>query len=392
MKTIDRRAVGRVHSLLDNSPAVALIGPRQAGKTTLALQIADAKGGHYLDLQRPRDLEKLDNVEEYCQVHEGSLLVLDEIQHVPDLFVPLRGIIDRRRRAGYRKGQFLLLGSASLDLLRQSSESLAGRIGYCELGPFDIAEAPVSKRAQRKKLWSRGGFPESYLASSDERSADWRLSFIASYLERDIPQLGPRIPATTLRRFWVMLAHNQGQLFNADALARGLSLRSPTISRYLDLMVDLLLVRRLQPWVSNLGRRLVKAPKVHIRDSGLCHALLNIQNAKELLRHPVVGGSWEAFVIENILSLLPPQSTFGYYRTSGGAEVDLVVDLGGGKLWVFEVKHSEEPSVSRGFHSACEDLQPSRKFVVHSGSESFALKNDVRAICLEDLQAELLAL
>ena len=389
MKALRRNIGVQLRSLLGNNPAVVLTGPRQTGKTTLAMQIADEKDGHYLDLQNPGVLAQFDNLEEYCQLYEGKLLVMDEIQHVPDLFFPLRGIIDKRRRSGHRTGQFLLIGSASLKLLKQSGESLAGRIGHCELAPFGITEVPTFTVAERTRLWCRGGFPESYLATSEKRSMDWRISFIAAYLERDIPQLGPRIPATTLRRFWIMLAHNQSQLFNAAALARRLGLKGLTVSRYLDLIADMLLVRYLQPWGSNLGRRLVKAPKVHIRDSGLCHALLNIQNAKELLRHPVVGGSWEAFVIENILSLLPPQSTFGYYRTSGGAEVDLVVDLGGGNLWVFEIKHSEEPSVSRGFHSACEDLQPSRKFVVHSGERSFPLKNDVQAICLPDLSEEL---
>ena len=234
----------------------------------------------------------------------------------------------------------------------------------------------------RLRLWHRGGFPESYLAESDDRSFDWRLDFIRTCLERDIPALGPRIPAETLRRFWTMLAHNQGQTFNAASFARGLDVNGVTIGRYLDLMVDLLLVRRLPPWTSNLGRRLVKAPKVYVRDSGICHALLGIGTLDDLLGHPVVGGSWEGFVIENVVGALPRRASWGYYRTAGGAEVDLVVDMGAGEIWAMEIKRTTAPSVSKGFHSACEDLQPKRKLVVHAGDESFPLAEGVEAVAL----------
>ncbi len=367
-------------SLLRYNPAIVLMGPRQVGKTTLALEIARERKSVYLDLERPSDLAKIADIESFCDLNEANLLIFDEVQLAPNLFAPLRGAIDARIRGGDRSAQFLFLGSASIELLRQSSETLAGRVAYCELRPFDIGEVG---HGALHELWHRGGFPESFIADSDARSLDWRLDFIRTYLERHMPQLGPRVPAETLRRFWTMLAHNQGQVFNASALGRGLGLRSVTISRYLDFMVDLLLVRRLQPWTSNLGKRLVRAPKTYLRDSGICHALLGIGSLNDLLGHPVAGGSWEGFVIETITGALPQHARFGYYRTSGGAEVDLVVDFGAGKLVAIEIKRSRAPSVSRGFFSACEDLKPTLRLVVHAGGESFPLSREVEAVSLE---------
>ena len=381
---IERIRKAEVDRLLDGNPAVVLIGPRQVGKTTLAHRIAGERGAVYLDLERPRDVARIADVEQFCELHADELLVLDEVHRSPGLFAPLRGIIDRRRRSGRRTGQFLFLGSASLDLMKQSGETLAGRVAYCELHPLGVSETGGGRRL---RLWHRGGFPESFLAETDERGFDWRLDFIRTYLERDVPALGPRIPAETLRRFWTMLAHNQGQTFNAASFARGLDVNGVTIGRYLDLMVDLLLVRRLQPWTSNLGRRLVKAPKVYVRDSGVCHALLGIETLDELLGHPVVGGSWEGFVIENVVGALPRRASWGYYRTAAGAEVDLVVDRGAGEIWALEIKRSTAPSVSRGFHAACEDLKPKRKLVVHAGDESFPLSRDVEAVALPDVAA-----
>ena len=290
---------------------------------------------------------------------------------------PLRSIIDDRKRKGKKAGQFLLLGSASLDLLQQSGETLAGRIAYCELTPLTVQEVDSTNLFP---LWLRGGFPDSYLAADDKQSREWRDNFITTYLERDIPQLGPRIPGETLRRFWTMLAHNQGQLFNASALARGLDVTSVTISRYLDLLVDLLLVRRLRPWTSNRGRRLVKAPRTYLRDSGMCHALLGIETLDDLLGHPVVGGSWEGYVIENIITALPGRSTYGYYRTSSGAEVDLVIDTGKGDLLAIEIKRSSAPSVAKEFYRACEDLQPTKRYVIHAGNDSFPLEKGIEAL------------
>ena len=376
---LDRNIKPTLNRLLDRNPAVVLLGPRQVGKTTLAREVARGRDAVYVDLERPSDIARLSDIEQYCEENADRLLILDEVHRVPGLFAPLRSIIDERRQAGKRAGLFLLLGSASVDLLKQSSETLAGRVAHCELHPFNATEVPVDRL---RRLWCRGGFPESYLARSDEESLEWRIAFIRTYLERDIPQFGPRIPAETLRRFWTMLAHNQGQTHNAAALARGLDVNGVTIARYLDLMVDLLLVRRLAPWVSNLGRRLVKAPKVYVRDSGVCHALLGIETVDDLFGHPVIGGSWEGFVVENIASALPARASCGYYRTSGGAEVDLVVDLGAGELWAIEIKRSSAPKISRGFHSACDDLQPTRRFVVHAGNESYPLAKDVRAVTL----------
>lgn len=364
--------------LLAASPAVVLLGPRQVGKTTLARAIVEERGGVYVDLERPSDLAKVADVEQYCALHADRLVCFDEVHRLPDLFAPLRSIIDDRRAAGRRAGQFLLLGSASVELLRQSSETLAGRVAHCELHPFHAREAGAEATA---RLWCRGGFPESFLATDDRRSLEWRLDFVATYLQRDLPALGPRVPTETLRRFWTMLSHSQGGLFNAAALARGLDLGATTVARYLDLLVELLLLRRLQPWTSNLGRRLVKAPKTYVRDCGVCHALLGIENTDALLGHPVAGASWEGFVIENIVAALPRSAAYGYYRSRAGAEVDLVVDLGG-DLLAIEIKRSSAPKVSKGFHSACEDLRPRRRLVVHAGTDDFPLPGGAEAVSL----------
>jgi uncharacterized protein len=383
---IERELKHKLNRLLDRNPAVVLVGPRQVGKTTLALEIVQQRDALYLDLEKPSDLAKISDIEQYCQLNEGKLLVLDEIQRVPELFAPLRSIIDERRRTNHKTNQFLLLGSASIDLLKQSSETLAGRVAYCELFSLDLTEVDGNNLY---KLWHRGGFPQSFLAETDSDSFEWRLDFIRTYLERDIPQIGPRIPAETLRRFWTMLAHNQGQTFNAATFARGLDVTGVTTSRYLDLMVDLLLVRRLQPWMSNLGRRLVKAPKVYIRDSGLCHALLGIDRLDDLLGHPVVGGSWEGFVIENIISVLPRHASYGFYRTAGGAEIDLVINLGKEELWAIEIKRGTVPTISKGFYSACEDLKPTKKVVVHGGDDNFPLSKEVHALSLKTILSKL---
>ncbi len=383
---IQRKLQQRLDELLDKYPAVALLGPRQVGKTTLAHTLVSNREAVYLDLESPRDLVKISDIEQFCELNDNTLLVLDEVQRTPNVFAPLRGIIDQRRRQGKKYGQFLLLGSASIELLKQSSETLAGRIAFCELSPITVTEiAPDA----RYTLWHRGGFPDSFLAENDADSLNWRLNFIRTYLERDIPQLGPRLPAETLRRFWTMLAHNQGTLLNASALARGLDVTGVTVARYLDLLVDLLLVRRLQPWLVHQGKRLVKSPKIYIRDSGITHALLGINGVNELLGHPVVGGSWEGFVIENIAAVLSERAVMGFYRTKGGAEIDLVIDLGGGKLWAVEIKRSTAPTVTKGFHSACEDLRPARKYVVHGGEDSFPLGADIQAVSLHELMHKL---
>ena len=291
----------------------------------------------YLDLEDENDRAKLANPSKYLADHEDELVILDEVHRVPELFQQLRGIIDRGRRHGKANGRFLLLGSAAMDLLKQSGESLAGRISYLELGPFDALEIDP---ASLETLWVRGGFPRSFLAESDDLSLLWRRNFVRTYLERDISQFGPRIPAETLRRFWTMLAHNQAQILNAATLARGLAVDGKTVAGYLDLLVDLLLVRRLPAWHRNVGKRLVKSPKVYVRDSGIAHALLGIRDKEALLGHPVVGQTWESFVIETLITAAPDGTEAHYYRTSNGTEVDLLLTLPGGELWAIEVKRT----------------------------------------------------
>lgn len=379
---LPRRLSARLNHLLRHSPAVVLLGPRQAGKTTLALQIAETRPSVYLDLEDETDRLKLSDPVRYFADHERELVILDEVHRLPELFQRLRGVIDRGRRSGKPNGQFLLLGSAAMDLLRQSGESLAGRISYLELGPFDALEVPPD---QLDRLWVRGGFPRSFLADNDDLSVEWRRDFIRTYLERDIPQFGSRIPAETLRRFWTMLAHNQSQRFNAAELASGLGVDGKTTASYLDLLVDLLLVRRLRAWHRNVGKRLVKSPKVYVRDSGIVHALLGIRDKETLLGHPVAGPSWESFVTETLIAAAPDGTEAHYYRTATGTEIDLLLTLPGGKLWAIEIKRSSAPSVERSFHLACADLKPNKRFVVYSGNERFPLNADTDVIGLSEL-------
>lgn len=379
---IERHLKPRLLEAIDSAPAVALLGPRQVGKTTLALEIGETRPSLYLDLESPSDRAKLSDAEAYLGAHEDELVILDEVQRAPELFQSLRGIIDSGRRKGRGVGRFLLLGSASIDLLKQSGESLAGRISYLELGPLDALEAPAGTM---DSLWSRGGFPSSFLASTDATSFRWRQDFIRTYLERDIPQFGPRMPAETLRRLWTMLAHNQSELLNASNLARALGVDGKTIARYLDLLVDLLLVRRLAPWHRNEGKRLVKSPKVYVRDSGLVHALLRLGSLDDVLGHPVAGGSWEGFVIESLLASAPEGSEASFYRSSAGAEIDLILTLPNRDNWAVEVKRGIAPKLERGFHHACDDIQPAKRFVVYSGTERYPMGPDIEAISLPEL-------
>jgi len=380
---INRQQQSELLGLLSQFPAVALLGPRQAGKTTLANRISqDHPGTVYLDLESPSDRNKLIDPEAYLSQFEDKLVILDEVQRLPELFQPLRGLIDRGRRKGLTSWRFLLLGSASGDLLRQSGESLAGRIAYLELPALQVLELPFDSQTS---LWTRGGFPDSYLASNDHQSLRWREAMINTYLERDIPAYDARIPAETLHRFWIMLAHNQGTLLNTSQLAKSLLVDNRTVNRYLDLLVDLFLIRRLMPWHSNLGKRLVKSPKIYIRDSGLTHALLRIADYDALLGHPVVGNSWEGFAIENLLNAVPFNSASGFYRTSGGAEIDLILELPRQGLWAIEIKHGVNAKPRKGFYQACEDLKPNKKLMVYPGNDRYPIGDNVEVVGLRTL-------
>jgi predicted AAA+ superfamily ATPase len=388
---IKRTAQAEIVALLDEFPAVGILGPRQVGKTTLAQDIAVLFEPKpiYLDLESPSDLSKLNEPEAYFELHSGKLIILDEIQRMAGLFQVLRGTIDRRRHQGLRSGQFLMLGSASLDLLKQSSETLAGRIAYKELSGFNVAEIASKSSTDQDRLWLRGGFPDSFLGKNDEASLRWRLNFISTYLERDVPQFGARIPSVTLRRLWTMLAYNQGGQLNAATLGMNLGISSITAKRYTELLEDLLLIRSLRPWSGNVGKRLVKAPKIYIRDSGLVHALLNLKTIDDILGHPVVGASWEGFVIENLLSGLPVGATAWFYRTSAGAEIDLVIEYNSKKIYAIEIKRSLTPSLSKGFYLGCDDIKASHRFIVYPGKERFPLSKDVNAIPLAEMITEL---
>ena len=398
------------------NPVVALLGPRQSGKTTLALQIADMAHGKevtYLDLEKDSHLARLAEPEDYLQQFAGKLLIIDEVQRKPDLFRLMRSLIDERRRAGEQAGHFLVLGSASRDLIQHSTESLAGRIRYLELGPFSISEIshnreagqlPVSsptasapsisgisqaRDADIDRLWLRGGFPGSYLAGDDNESWNWRTDFIATYIERDIPVMGPRVPAVRMKRFWNMLAHWHGQQVNLSSLAKSLEVDQKTVRSYLEVMVDFYMVRRLPPWSGNSRKRLVKSPKVYIRDTGLLHRLLNIPDQETLLGHPLSGASWEGLVIETIIASLPDRWRHSYYRSASQTEIDLVLEGPGQQTLAVEVKRSSAPKLSKGFHLASEDIEATGKFVVYPGDDSFSLGKDTEAIGLHTLLARL---
>ena len=366
-------------------PGVVLLGPRQVGKTTLARDIAAKRGSGaiYLDLERPTDRRKLEDADAFLRAQAGKLVVVDEVHRAPDLFDVLRGIIDDWRAEGRRAGHFLVLGSAGMELMRQASETLTGRMAYLELAPVNALE--LGSVASVDTLWTRGGLPESLLAASAADSLAWRRDFLRSYLERDIPMFAPRLPAETIGRPWGMLVHGQGNLLNQSRLASSLAVSSPVVWRHIDLLVDLLLVRRLRPWSGNVGKRLVRSPKVYVRDSGLTHGLLELESWEDVLGHPVAGPSWEGFVIENLLGAAGESYRPYFYRTADGAEADLVLERGGRVECAIEIKRSTAPRVSRGFRSACEVLQPRKAYVVHGGEESWTIPGGVRAVSLVEL-------
>ena len=360
------------------------------GKTTLALEVAKSRDALYLDLESSTDRAKLTDPNLFLGQFEDRLVVLDEIHRAPELFSDLRGLIDRGRRKGRRTARFLILGSASIDLLRQSSETLAGRIEFVRLNPLDLLEIE-GEGPSVVSLWVRGGFPDSLLAETDADSVAYRRDFIGTYLHRDVADLaGVRLPAETLERLWRMLAHTQGSILNSSRLAGSLGISSPTVSRYIDLLVDLLLLRRLQPVRANVRKRLIKAPKVYVRDSGLVHNLLDIQDYNALAGHPVAGASWEGFVIENLLGIAPRGTRAGFYRTRAGAEVDLVLHLPGRRApWAIEIKLGLAPKASRGLHHARIDLKPSRTFIVGSGDDRYEMAEGIEVIGLNELAATL---
>ncbi len=388
---ITRRLRPYIEDRLKHMPAVVLLGPRQVGKTTLARNIASRKAKSnalYLDLERPVDQRRLQDADTFLRAQAGKLVVIDEIHRAPSLFETLRGIIDERRGAGERSGHFLLLGSAAIELMRQASETLAGRVAYVNLEPIDALEFPP-QIGNTDRLWLRGGFPDSVLASSDAASLVWRRDFIRSYLERDVPMFAPRMPAETIGRLWTMLAHAQGTPLNQARLASSLGVTSPSVSRYIDLLVDLLLVCRLRPWAGNVGKRLVRTPKVYIRDSGLTHALLDLETWEDVLGHPVAGASWEGFVIENLIAAAGERRTAYYYRTEDGAEIDLLFERGGKPEIAIEIKRSSAPTLSRGFHGAREALKVKQSYLVHSGTETWPDSEGVTAIGLVELMRKL---
>ena len=381
---LSRNALPKVRRALNRQAATALLGPRQVGKTTLALEIADKTEALYLDLQSGSDRARLIDPRLYLRHYENRLVILDEIHRVPDLFSELRGLIDEGRRRGVRTGRFLILGSATMDLLKQAGESLAGRIEFVSLNPLSVLETDANSQ---DPLWVRGGFPDSYLAATDDDSLVFRQSFIRTYLERDMAEFVQiRTPAETLERFWIMLAHSQGGLLNMAQLASNLAMSAPSVSQYIDVLTRLLLVRRLTPYSANTRKRLVRSPKIYVRDSGLLHALLGIKQFHDLVGHPIVGASWEGFVIENLLSDAYPRTRASYYRTSAGAELDLVLEIPGFQRPIaIEIKRSLTPSLGKGFHNAIGDIEPERAFVVYAGEERYPVGESTEVIGLREM-------
>lgn len=379
---IHRIHTKKLRDLLKQMPSVALLGPRQVGKTTLAKQLLQKDKVQYLDLESPADRNKLTDPISYFERFSQQLVILDEIQRVPDLFQTLRGLIDQRRQNGQKNGHFLFLGSASMDLLRQSSESLAGRISYIYLGGLSSLEIPGISEKSIFNLWFRGGFPDSFLAANDNAAMSWLANFILTYIERDIPQMGVRIPSQRLYRFWSMLAHLQGETLNKSNLASNLEVDAKTVTNYLDLMEDLLLVRRINPWHGNGQKRLIKSPRYYIRDSGFVHQLLRIKDHQELFAHPIVGKSWEGFVMEQIHLILPNEVSTYFYRTSHGAEVDLIIEWSMQERWVIEIKFGKAPKLNPSFNAIVNDLKATRSFVIYGGKDRYPLNPKTDMISL----------
>lgn len=387
---IDRWIIHSLNKSISRNPAVALLGARQVGKTTLAQAIAKNMHSIYLDLEAPKDLAKLADPTSFLQLHKDKIIILDEIQRTPDLFMILRGLIDENRRSGRDEAQFLILGSASMDLLRQSSESLAGRISHLEMTGLNILETDDSQEAIQN-LWLWGGFPKIYLAEDHEKSIEWLEDLILTYLERDIPQFGFRVPAARLRVLWTMLAHLQGEILNYSKLAANLDVDSKTIANYIDILTDLLLVRRVRPWLANVKKRLVKSPRYYVRDSGILHRLLGIGDYDSLLSNPILGKSWEGFVVENIHSILPRFAETYFYRTAAGAEIDLIIRMPNAEIWAVEIKYGIAPRLGKHFRRACDDVDATHRFIVYGGDDEFPIGNNVWMVSLPKIMKKLIA-
>jgi predicted AAA+ superfamily ATPase len=380
---IHRNIEAELKECLREFPAVAVLGPRQCGKSTLAQKIiAEVKDAIYLDLENPNDLAKLQAAELFFNQHSDKLICLDEIQCLPEIFTQLRAIIDSRKR----NNQFLFLGSASRDLIKQSSESLAGRIAYLELTPLLYSEVDATDAITRDVIWQRGGFPDSLLARSERSSRRWRENFIRTFLERDIPQLGFRIPAPTLRKVWQMCAHNQGQLLNSSQLGSSLGVSHTTFRSYIDLLSETFMLRVLPPYAANLGKRLVKSPKVYLRDTGILHALLAIDTFEDLMGHPILGQSWETFAMETIIASFPGWESY-FYRTASGVEIDLVLVRGNRKI-AFEFKVSATPTLTKGFWTGLEDLNIERAWIIAPVKESYPIHDKVSVSPLGEILSD----
>jgi hypothetical protein len=382
---LERYALQEIIRDLEQFPAVALLGCRQVGKTTLADHISKIykKPCEYLDLELTDDREKLSEPQLFLEKQDGKLLILDEIHRVPELFPILRGIIDKRRRKGEKSGHFLILGSASPELLKQSSESLAGRISYVELNPFNVLEAKESGfEDYLDRLWVRGGFPDSYLASSEDQSLRWRDKFIRTYVEQDIREIGPDFPADRVFKLWRMLGYDQGSQMDLTKIAGNLGVSSATVRNYIDTLSSFFFVRKLQPWHGNSKKRLVKTPKIYVRDCGLLHSLTNIASYNDIVSHPLCGASWEGFVIEQILQKLPYRAEVSYYRTRAGAEIDLIIETPKRETIAIEIKRTLSPKVSIGFRNGCEDINPDKRFYIIPRGEAYPMDKETQAIGL----------
>lgn len=381
-KQIKRFLEKTLRTDLKHFPCLAILGPRQCGKSFLALHlIKELKNAVYIDAEKPAHLKRISEPELFFELHKKNLICIDEVHRIPEIFAVLRSTIDERNR----NGQFLLLGSASPDLLKQSSETLAGRISYYELSPFLLPEtypAPAISQNQINKYWLRGGFPRSFLATDDVLSFKWRKNFIKTFLEKDIPQLGFNIPAPTLLRLWQMCAHHHGQMLNMQQIGEAMGLSHTTIRHYLELLTKTFVIRLLPPFHANYGKRLVKTPKIFIRDTGLLHALLNIETMDDLLSHPVCGYSWEEMIIENIIFFMSGWEPY-FYRTATGVEIDLLLVKGRKKIAV-ECKLSSAPEIPKGFWLALEDVKPDETWVIAPVSESYPLKKNVTVASLPE--------